>query len=128
MQIPPHVTHVEADAIVIGHLDRHTAKQLRAAGLDVKRGWFFDHGRLAIEPAGPDGRPSQDEEDKLMALARAGIAFASDYKQGMDPAGMMLDLCTRGRYVGTFKQLSFDDNGARIDRMPAGGVSGSGDS
>lgn len=120
MQIPPHVTHVEAGAIVIGYLDRYTAKKLRDAGLAVERSWFLGDGRLRIEPAGPDGRPSEDEENKLMALARLGIAFAFDYKQGMDPAGMMLDLCKRGRYVGTFKQLSFGDNGPRIVRMPTG--------
>ncbi|MBL8516008.1 MAG: hypothetical protein JNM76_03470 [Betaproteobacteria bacterium] len=120
MQIPPHVTYVAAGAIVIDHLDRYTVKKLRAAGLDVKTSWFGSDGRLAIEPAGPDGRPSVDEEDKLMALARAGIAFAYDYKQGMDPAGRMLDLCKRGRYVGTFKQLSFGENGPHIVRMPAG--------
>ncbi|MDX2219105.1 MAG: hypothetical protein SF172_08790 [Burkholderiales bacterium] len=120
MQIPPCVTHVEVDAIVIGYLDRRTAKKLREAGLAVKRSWFLGDGRLPIDPAGPDGLPSEDEENKLMALARAGIAFVFDYKQGMDPAGMMLDLCKRGRYVGTFKQLSFGDGGPRIVRMPTG--------
>lgn len=120
MQIPPHVTHVQASAIIIGFLDRYTVKKLRAAGLDVKYSWFTGDGRLSIEPAGPDGRPSEDQENKLMALARAGIAFAYDYKQGMDPAGMMLELCERGRYVGTFKQLSFGDNGPHIVRMPSG--------
>lgn len=120
MQIPPHVTHVEANAIVIGHLDRRTAKKLQEAGLNVKYSWLADGGRLAIEPAGADGRPSEDEENKLMALARFGMAFAYDYKQGMDPAGMMLDLCKRGRYVGTFKQFSFGEGGPQITRMPSG--------
>lgn len=120
MQIPPYVTHVEASAIVIGYLDRRTAKKLREAGLEVDRSWFTGDGRVPIQPAGADGVPSEDEENKLMALARLGIAFAYDYKQGMDPAGMMLDLCKRGRYVGTFKQLSFGENGPRIVRMPTG--------
>lgn len=120
MQIPPHVTHVEADAIVIGYLDRRTAQKLKEAGLDVKFSWLFDGGRLAIERPGSDGSPSIDEEDKLMALARLGIAFAYDTKQGMDPAGMMLELCRRGRYVGSFTQLSFGDDGPRIIKMPEG--------
>ncbi|MBL8519593.1 MAG: hypothetical protein JNK75_02890 [Betaproteobacteria bacterium] len=120
MSLPPYVTHVEVGAIVIAHLDRYTAKKLRAAGLDVKRSWLSGDGRLAVDPPDASGRPSVDEEDKLMALARLGIAFAYDYKQGMDPAGMMLDLCQRGRYVGTFKQIAFGDRGPQIVRMPEG--------
>lgn len=120
MSVPPYVTHVQAGAIILANLDRATAKRLRDAGLDVKRSWLLGDGRLAVEPPDATGRPSTDEEDKLMALARLGIAFAYDYKQGMDPAGTMMDLCERGRYVGTFKQLSFGGSGPEIVRMPPG--------
>jgi hypothetical protein len=120
MSFPAYVTHVEVGTIVIANLDRATAKRLREAGLDVKTSWFLDDGRLAVEPPDASGNTSIDEEDKLMTLARLGIAFAYDYKQGMDPAGMMLDLCKRGRYVGSFKQISFDGSGPQIVRMPEG--------
>jgi len=86
----------------------------------VKRSWLTGHGRLRIEPAAKDGVTSTDEEDKLMALARLGIAMAYDYKQGMDPAGQMMELCQRGRYVGTFKQIAFGDRGVEIVTMPSG--------
>ncbi len=120
MSIPAHVSYVAIGRIVLANLDRATAKRLREAGLDVKRSWFLDDGHLAVEPPDAAGNPSVDEEDKLMALARLGIAFAYDYKQGMDPAGMMLDLCKRGRYVGSFKQLSFGEGGPEITKMPEG--------
>ncbi len=120
MKLPPYVTHVAAGAIMIANLDRATAKRLQQAGLDVKRGWLTGDGRLAVEPPDESGRHSVDEEDKLMALARHGVAFGYDYKQGMDPVGMMLDLCQRGRYVGSFQQVSFGDDGPQVVRMPEG--------
>jgi len=101
---PAYISHVEMNAIVVASLDRATAKRLQDAGVDIKRSWFGD-GRVAIKPPADSGESSPDEEDKLMQLARQGIAFASDYKQGMDPVGMMLSLIERGRYVGTFKEI-----------------------
>lgn len=118
MRLPPYVTYVAVDAIHIAQLDRDWTLRLRAGGLDVRRDWFGSHGTLAILPAGADGRPSTDEEDKLMALARLGVAFAVDYKQGMDPAGMMLDLSQRGRYVGRYKQYEYGKRGPCIREMP----------
>lgn len=105
---PAYVSHVEMSAIVVASLDRATAKRLQEAGLDINRSWFGD-GRLAIAPPLKSGESSADEEDKLMQLARLGIAFASDYKQGMDPVGMMLSLVERGRYVGTFQEIAWTD-------------------
>jgi hypothetical protein len=109
MSTPPaYVSHVEIGAIVIANVDRATAKRLREAGLDVRTSWFGD-ARLPTEAPKESGESSDDESDKMIRLARAGIAFAADYKQGMDPVGMMLDLVTRGRYVGTFRQITFTD-------------------
>lgn len=118
MALQTYVTHLEANAIALANLDAATARRLCEAGLDVKRSWFGNHGRIATTPAGPDGVPSPDEEEKLMALARLDVAFACDYKQGMDPAGVMLDLCKRGRYTGSFKQMTFGERGTRIVKMP----------
>lgn len=120
MSSPPYVTHLRAGAIILANLDRPTVRRLRAAGLDIDYSWFTGYGQLAIEPALESGLPSRDQEDKLMALARLGIAFAYDYKQGMDPASQMLELCRSGRYVGTFKQVAFTGKGIRIVEMPAG--------
>lgn len=118
MRLPPYVSYVSVDRIQIANLDREWTLRLRAAGLDVQRGWFSSYGSLAIQAPGADGRSSADEEEKLMALARLGVAFAVDYKQGMDPAGIMLDLCERGRYEGRFKQYGDNGRGPRIQEMP----------
>ncbi len=115
----PYVTHVSMSAIHLGDLDKETGKRLQAAGVPVNLGWF-SYGEIPVEPPSEDGTQSVDEEDKLMALARLGVAFAYDYKQGMDPVGLMLDLCRRGRYVGTFLQISFGENGRELVRMPEG--------
>lgn len=104
---PPYVSYVSVDAIHIENLDRATGRRLVAEGLPVNMGWL-SYGQIPIERALPDGRSSPDEEEKLMKLARLDIPFASDYKQGMDPVGMMLNLIERDRYVGTFKQIEWD--------------------
>lgn len=100
---PAYVSHVEMSAIVVASLDRATARRLREAGLGISRSWFGD-GRLAIAPPMETGDSSRDEEDKLMQLARLGIAFASDYKQGMDPMGMMFSLVSAAAMSGHSKR------------------------
>ncbi|MBL8525294.1 MAG: hypothetical protein JNN20_16560 [Betaproteobacteria bacterium] len=115
---PPYVSFVSVDAIHIAHLDRATGKRLIAEGLPVNMGWLF-YGQIPIERAQPDGRSSNDEDEKMMKLARLDIPFAADYKQGMDPVGMMLNLIERDRYVGTFKQIVWSGPGSwKITTLP----------
>jgi hypothetical protein len=104
------VSFISISAIHIKSLDRATGKRMVEAELPVNLGWWH-FGELPIAPPEADGSTSRDEDDKLMRLARFGIAFAADYKQGMDPVGAMLNLIERGLYVGTFKQIAWTGPG-----------------
>lgn len=94
------VTHVSIRAIHIMGADRHWRALIRAAGLQYS--WWQDGVPYSGEYAGTAC------EQAMMVLARLGVCFAEDYKQGMDPAGQMRDMQERGVMKESFFAYSWD--------------------
>lgn len=83
------VSYVDNSVIHLTGANRHWRAYLRAGGLPVS--WW----------QGGVPYPRRDVEDEsgceqaMIALARLGVCFAEDYKQGMAPADLMRDLLKR---------------------------------
>lgn len=105
------VSFVDRDVIHLEGANRRWRAWLRAGGLPVS--WW----------AGGVPYVQHDHEDfadflpKMSALARLGVCFGEDYKQGMAPADIMRELQARGLLRESFVAVGWGGrNGRRLVR------------
>ncbi|MGE4070184.1 MAG: hypothetical protein AB7E72_03330 [Lysobacterales bacterium] len=106
-----YVSYVSETLIHLEGANRHWRAYLRAAGLPVS--WWL--GGLSY----PRRHPGDESgcEAAMVALARLGVCFAEDYKQGMAPADIMRDLLDRGVLREPFVAISWNDQGGGRKRV-----------
>lgn len=102
-----YVTYVSSDVIVLSGANWGWRAWLRAGGLPVS--WWL--GGVPYTQPGDDDL--SDFVPKMIALARLGVLFAEDYKQGMAPADIMRDLQERGLLRESFVAVSWGGPGKR---------------
>lgn len=102
-----YVSYVRSEVIVLSGADCRWRAWLRAGGLPVS--WWS--GGVPYAEQDDDGR--SDFALKMIALARLGVRFAEDYKQGMAPADIMRDLQERGLLRESFVAVSWAGPGDR---------------
>lgn len=102
-----YVSFVDYDVIHLEGAGRRWRSWLRAAGLPVS--WW--RGGVPFVQHGPDDLV--DFLPKMAALARLGVCFTEDYKQGMAPADIMRDLQARGLLRESFVAVSWGGPDAR---------------
>jgi len=106
-----YVSYVSSSVIHLEGATRPWRAYLRAAGLQAS--WWsggVDYAR----------QHEQDEsgcEQAMIALARLGVCFAEDYKQGMAPADIMRDLMHRGVLRAPFTAISWSGKGGARKRV-----------
>jgi hypothetical protein len=96
-----YVSYVSNDVIVLSGANLRWRTWLRAGGLPVS--WWS--GGVPYTQQGAD--ELSDFVPKMIALARLGVLFAEDYKQGMAPADIMRDLQQRGLLRESFVAVSW---------------------
>lgn len=101
------VNYVSNDVIVLSGANGRWRTWLRAGGLPVS--WW--RGGVPYTQQGDDDL--SDFVPKMIALARLGVHFAEDYKQGMAPADIMRDLQERGLLRESFVAVSWGGPGDR---------------
>lgn len=102
-----YVSYVSTDVIVLQGANRRWRAWLRAGGLPVS--WWS--GGVPYTQQGYDDL--SDFLPKMTALARLGVRFTEDYKQGMAPADIMRDLQERGLLRESFVAVSWGGPGDR---------------
>lgn len=102
-----YVSYVSNDVIVLSGASRRWRAWLRAGGLPVS--WW--RGGVPYTQQGEDDL--SDFVPKMIALARLGVLFTEDYKQGMAPADIMRDLLERGLLPESFVVVSWGGPGDR---------------
>ena len=109
-----YVSYISNDVIKLGGADRRWRAFLRAHG--VAASWWLDG------VAYPDSDPHAEElcARLLIRLARLGVAFAEDYKQGLAPADLMRDLQARRILCEPFDAVSWNGSGGyqRVRQLP----------
>ncbi len=90
---------------------------LRHAGLRFRRSLWGRAGRIrfASVAAVPD---NAELVCVLEALARLGIAFSSDFRQGWSPEDIALDLRERGKLQGALRVCGFDGSRWLVRDLP----------
>lgn len=102
-----YVNYVSSTVIHLQGANSAWRRWLRAAGLPVS--WWSD----GVPYAQRDANDMSDFLPKMAALARLGVCFAEDYKQGMAPADIMRDLQERGLLRESFIAVSWGGPSAR---------------
>ncbi|MBK9655640.1 MAG: hypothetical protein IPO66_09255 [Rhodanobacteraceae bacterium] len=102
-----YVIYVSSDVIVLSGANWRWRAWLRAGGLPVS--WWS--GGVPYTQQGEDDL--SDFVPKMIALARLGVQFAEDYKQGWAPADIMRDLQERGLLPVSFVAVSWGGPGDR---------------
>jgi hypothetical protein len=109
--VPPsglcYVSYVSNDVIVLQGANRRWRAWLRAGGLPLS--WWS--GGVPYRQRGDDDL--SDFLPKMATLARLGVRFTEDYKQGMAPADIMRDLQERGLLHESFVAVSWGGPGER---------------
>jgi len=101
-----YVTYVSNTVIHMMGADRHWRARIRAAGLPYS--WWS--GGV---PYPRNGDPDEFAcEQAMILLARLGVCFAEDYKQGMAPADQMRDMQQRGVLKESFVAISWGGRGS----------------
>lgn len=100
-----YVSYVRSEVIVLCGANWRWRAWLRAGGLPVS--WWS--GGVPYTQQGDD--ELSDFVPKMIALARLGVRFAEDYKQGMAPADIMRDLQERGLLRESFVAVSWGGPG-----------------
>lgn len=95
------VTFVDNDLIHLQGANGPWRQWLRAAGVPVS--WW----RGGVPYVQRDAADLSDFLPKMAALARLGVCFTEDYKQGMAPADIMRDLQARGLLRESFVAVSW---------------------
>lgn len=102
------VTFVDNDLIHLEGANGSWRRWLRDAGLEVS--WW----RGGVPFAQRDAADLGDFLPKMATLARLGVCFAEDYKQGMAPADIMRDLQERGLLRQPFVAVSWGGPKGRL--------------
>lgn len=102
-----YVSYVSKDVIVLEGANRRWRAWLRAGGLPVS--WWSG----GVTYSQRDYDDLSDFLPKMTALARLGVRFTEDYKQGMAPADIMRDLQERGLLHESFVAVSWGGPGDR---------------
>ncbi len=113
---PPHVSIILDSAVRLEGLTRELRGALEREGIRVRRD-LCGHSSIRFVRIPGDEANNVELVRIVVALARLGFAFASDYKQGWSPAATALGLRERGLLHGDILACGFD--GSRWHVYPA---------
>ena len=102
-----YVSFVDYSVIHLQGASRSWRCWLRRGGLPVS--WWLG----GVPFAQRDAADLSDFLPKMAALARLGVCFTEDYKQGMAPADIMRDLQARGLLRESFIAVSWGGPSSR---------------
>ena len=113
---PPHVSIILDSAVRLEGLTRYPREALTREGFRVRRHYCVYPSIFFVRIPGDEANNAELVRI-VVALARLGFAFASDYKQGWAPAATALDFRERGLLHGDILACGFD--GSRWHVYPA---------
>jgi hypothetical protein len=113
MRAPARVSLVLSESIQLDDVSESDLQALRAEGLEPSGNQFVGWS-LKLPPNALSVLESAEGQRVLMALARAGLAFLYDPRQGWSPADLMDELVARGVYADGFSVCAFDGENWQI--------------